>query len=102
MIENTSLNSWLDLWNNTSTLKKKGQFTGESDVHYTQGLSEAVKVEKKQTQRRMTGHNSTTPWEENMEHLVHLVSVESSRVYRSHQGNGWFLFSDFFPQHRRI
>jgi hypothetical protein len=44
----------------------------ESDVHYTQGLVEAVEVEKKTgTQRRMTRHNSTTPWEENMENLVH-------------------------------
>lgn len=57
----------------TFTLENTQLTEEESDVHYTQGLFEAVEVEKKKTdtQRRRTRHNSTTPWEENMEHLVH-------------------------------
>lgn len=56
----------------TFTLENTQLTEEESDVHYTQGLFEAVEVEKKtDTQRRRTRHNSTTPWEENMEHLVH-------------------------------
>lgn len=41
-----------------------------SDVHYTQGLMGGRR--QKRDKRKLTGHNKTTPWGENMEDLVHL------------------------------